>query len=164
MSGFKQQIGVNYYDLSAIFLPRSSGPTAATSHFISPDGNDLSLLFVPLSNQPCNLTVNYNCSSLYQSKYFTPTAAYSTTTSVNGATISISSAAFNSLAITGSGTATIAGVSGTTTYSKSFTGLLPASNYTYVCTPSNTGTSPAATTTAVSGTATTLVNKNNVGN
>ena len=154
MSGYYQKIGSTYYDLDTIFLPFTSG-TKSTTNFKKADGVDLGSVFQPYSNQPTNLTVNYGFKDVFQSKYFTPTASCSITSDTSSATISITSAAFNSLAITGSGTATITGVSGTSSYSQSFTGLNPDSNYSYTCTPSNTGTSPASTT-AVTGTASTV--------
>ena len=156
MSGYYQKIGSTYYDVNTIYLSYTSGTKADATNFFNTNGVDLNSIFEKCSNQTQNLSVGYSFKDTFQSKYFTPTATCSVTSDTGSATISITSAAFNKLEITGSGTATIEGKSGTSTYSKSFTGLTPDSNYSYTCTPSNTGTSPAATTTAVSGTATTV--------
>ena len=53
------------------------------------------------------------------------------------------------MAITGSGTASITGVSGTSNYSQSFTGLAPDSIYSYTCTPSTTATAATGTATSL---------------
>jgi len=157
MSGYYQKFGTTYYDLNTIFSSYVTGQDKAdTTKFTNSSGIDLNYIFKKVSNQPTNLTVNYGFKSAFQSIYFTPTATCSISSDTNSATISITAAAFNKLEITGSGTQTISGVSGTLSYSKSFTGLAPDSNYSYTCTPSNTGTSPAATNTALAGTATTV--------
>jgi len=155
MSKYYQKIGDNYYDLNTIFLPFTSG-TKSTTNFKNSDGVDLGSVFQPYSNQLTNLIVNYGFKDLFQSRYFRPKATCSISSTSTSATISITAAAFNSLAITGSGTATITGVSGTSSYSQSFTGLNPDSNYSYTCKPSNTGSSPAATTTVYDGSSTTI--------
>jgi len=155
MSGYYQKIGATYYDLNTIFSSYVTSNTKAdATKFTNSSGIDLNSIFEKVSNQPTNLTVNYGFASAFQSNYFTPKATCSITSDSSKATISITDAAFNSLAIIGSGIATITGVSGTSSYSQSFTGLAPDSNYSYTCKPSNSGTSPAATTTVLNGTST----------
>jgi hypothetical protein len=156
MSGYYQKIGSTYYDLNTIYSSYTSGTKADATKFTNSNGIDLNSIFEKRSNQTQNLSVGYSFKDTFQSKYFTPTANCSISSDTGSATISITSAAFNKLAITGSGTATITGVSGTSSYSNTFTGLTPDSNYSYTCKPSNTGTSPDATTTVLDGTATIL--------
>ena len=121
-TGFYQKIGTTYYDVSSIYRPYTSGTKASATNCYDASGVDLSDIFAPVSNQTQNLSVGYSFKDTFQSKYFTPTATCSVTSDTGSATISITSAAFNKLEITGSGTATIEGKSGTSTYSKSFTG------------------------------------------
>jgi hypothetical protein len=154
-TNYKQLVGSTDYDLNTIFLSKSANAADATN-FTNSDGKDLNQLFEKLSNQPCNFTVNYGFADKFQSRYFTPKATVGTTIGRNSATLNFTSAAFNNLAITGSTTGNITGVSGTSSYSYSLIGLLPDSNYSYTCTPSNSGTSPDASTTKVNGTVSTV--------
>jgi hypothetical protein len=158
-TGFNQYINGNYYDLNTIFLPKTKNAATATNFFNNTTGvpADLNQIFEAVSNQPCNFTVNYpGFDKSFQSKYFTPTANVSASVGTNSVTLNFTNAAFNRLAITDSSSATITGVSGTSNYSQTFSNLLPDSKYSYTCTPSNTGTSPFAPSTPVTGASTTV--------
>jgi hypothetical protein len=149
-TGFNQLVGSTYYDVNTIFLSKTQN-TADATNFFNANKKDLNELFEKYSNQLCNISVNYGFANKFQSKYFTPKATCSPTVGTNSVTLSFTNAAFNYLAITGSGSATITGNSGTDTYSKTFNTLLPDSNYSYSCLPYNTGTSPAAPATQLNG-------------
>jgi hypothetical protein len=158
-TGFNQYINGNYYDLNTIFLPKTKNAATATNFFNNTTGvpTDLNQIFEAISNQRCNFTVNYpGFDNSFQSKYFTPTANVSASVGTNSVTLNFTNAAFNRLAITDSSSATITGVSGTSNYSQTFSNLLPDSKYSYTCTPSNTGTSPFAPSTPVTGASTTV--------